>query len=1027
MPLSAARLLQPDSPIKPAWAVFDPVWYLRAYGAWLPAGIAYTPAALLDHYLRHGAAARHSPSAVFDERYYLAANPDAAAAVQAGRFASGFDHFCQIGHRRLNGHWLFDDAFYGDFYEDLALGNLDANGICGRYDHYLRAGQHEQRIAHPLFDGRFYTARAIAAGQDRLLAQHGPYMHFLLHLQSDAGELPPSCYFDPQWYASRYPQCRSAGAAAIPGSAIRHYLCATAEDAFDPLPEFSERFYRESNQDVRGALADGAIPSGYRHFLQTGVFELRQPHPDIDLAFYCSANASVRNDLNTGASRDAFAHLREIGLRDGLRHTPPGQEPAIGERAARDVLRQRAEADLAGFAHGRLDFTPRGACCLAVILTLSGDFAVSLRALSALRGAFAGDMELFIVDHGLSDGNAEIGCHVMGARIIRPARPVDHAQARNMALAESSAGFVLFLDGQAEPGFLAIAAALSRIRSAPDIAAVGGKLVRSHGLLRQAGGIVWRDGSISGYMYDAPPSAPEANFLREVDFCSGVFLLCRAAFVKALGGFDMEFSPGRYDDADLCLRMAAAGGRILYDPAVVVHHSALDRVSDAEQALLRRGQRIFRRKHEPLLATKPDHAMRNLAAARTPRRGQKNILFIEDRVPLRRFGSGHVRANDVIHAMAAAGHAVSVFPLAAAPASLLQIRSGFPDGVEVLHDRDISGLAAFMEERRGFYDLIWICRTHNLGRVLPEFLQAGIDPRDTPFVLDTEALGTLREAGRARLRGAGDFNFPARLREELEDTALCRVCVAVNAEEAGLLRGLDLPACVLGTMREPDITANGFDARAGILFVGALHEEDSPNFDALRWYAEAILPALEREMDPVPMLHVAGYHAPDVDLRGLAEHPRIRLHGAAESLRDLYEKSRIFIAPTRFAAGTPYKLYEAASYGVPIVATDLLVRQLGWRTGEEILAAPGDDARRFAGEIARLYRDRLLWSRLRHDAAARIERENAPAEFRAAVGGIIGHALESGAVIAPGDGHAGGDERGSGAGSERAAGNAVAV
>ena len=1023
MPLSAARLLQPDSPCRPAWAVFDPIWYLRAYGARLPSGIAYTPAALLDYYLRHGASARHSPSPVFDEDYYLAANPDVAAAVRAGRFASGFDHFCQTGHRCLSGHWLFDDAFYGDFYEDLSLENLDANGIHGRYDHYLRAGQHEQRLAHPLFDGGFYSDQVLAAGQPRrLLAQYGPYTHFLFHLQSDPVELPPSRYFDPQWYAGRYPQCRAAGAAATPGSAIRHYLCATAQDMFDPLPEFSERFYRESNPDVREALARGAISSGYRHFLRTGVFELRQPHPGIDLAFYCAANASVRNDLNTGASRDAFAHLREIGLRDGLRHAPPEQEPAIGERAARELLLLRAESDLAGFARAKLDFTPRGPCGLAVIMTLSGNFALSMRALSALRGYFAGDMELVIVDHGLSDETVEIGCHVTGARIIRPERRTGFARARNLALAETSAEFVLFLDGQAEPGFLAIAAALSRIRSAPDIAAVGGKIIRGHGLLRQAGGIIRRDGSIRGYMHDAPPSAPEANFLREVDFCSGVFLLCRAAFIKALGGFDTEFSYGYYDDADLCLRMAAAGGRILYDPAVIVHHSALDFPSDAARALLRRGQRLFRRKHEPFLATKPDHGMRD-PAARTPRKGRAHILFIEDTVPLRRFGSGHVRANDVVHAMAAGGYAVSVFPLAAAPASFLQIHSAFPDDVEVLHDREIGGLAAFLDERRGFYDLIWVCRAHNLSRVLPAFLQAGIDPRDTPFVLDTEALGTLREAGRARLRGMENFDFPARLREELEDAALCQICVAVNGAEAGLLRGLGLPARVLGTMRAPDITPGGFDARENLLFVGAMHGEDSPNCDALRWVAEAILPALEREMDPVPVLDVAGYHAPDVDLRWLAAHPRIRFHGAAVSLRPLYEKARLFIAPTRFAAGTPYKLYEAASHGVPIVATDLLIRQLGWRTGEDILAAPEDDARRFAGEIARLYRDRLLWSRLRNNAAARIERENAPAEFRAAVARIIGDALDREAAPAPGAGIA----QDSSVGGERAAGDSVAV
>ena len=44
-------------------------------------------------------------------------------------------------------------------------------------------------------------------------------------------------------------------------------------------------------------------------------------------------------------------------------------------------------------------------------------------------------------------------------------------------------------------------------------------------VLHEAGGIVWRDGTIAGYLRDASPLAPEANFLRDVDFCSRAFLL----------------------------------------------------------------------------------------------------------------------------------------------------------------------------------------------------------------------------------------------------------------------------------------------------------------------------------------------------------------------------------------------------------------------------------------------------------------------------------------------------------------------
>ena len=50
----------------------------------------------------------------------------------------------------------------------------------------------------------------------------------------------------------------------------------------------------------------------------------------------------------------------------------------------------------------------------------------------------------------------------------------------------------------------------------------------------------------------------------------------------------------------------------------------------------------------------------------------------------------------------------------------------------------------------------------------------------------------------------------------------------------------------------------------------------------------------------------------------------------------LYAAHRLFVAPARFAAGAPYKVYEAASFGLPVVATELLREQLGWEDGLEL-------------------------------------------------------------------------------------------
>jgi hypothetical protein len=466
-----------------------------------------------------------------------------------------------------------------------------------------------------------------------------------------------------------------------------------------------------------------------------------------------------------------------------------------------------------------------------------------------------------------------------------------------------------------------------------------------------------------------------------------VFLLCRAAAVRALGGFDEAYAPAYFEDADLCVRLIEAGYRIVYDPAVVLTHLEFGSAATSEvsMALMRRARRIFKQKQAGFLARQPapgDDAV--LIRARCRHAGPR-VLFIEDTIPVRRLGSGFVRANDVVAALAA-GAEVHVFPYNGIPVTAAEARAALPERVECLYDRDSTQLAAFLKERRGTYDLVWISRTHNFPRVVPHLRAAGLG--EVPIVLDTEAVVSCREAMRA---GPG-FDLAAAIQAEFAGAEICRAILAVSDGEVALLREAGLPHVArLGTAIAPQPTPSGFAARTGLLFVGAIHRDDSPNLDALRWYAAAIWPALCALMPDPPVLTIVGYLAPEVALGDLATHPCLRWQGVAHSLAPYYDAARLFIAPTRYAAGTPYKLYEAAAMGLPAIATAPLAAQLGWADGAECLVRA--DADSFAAAIAGLYRDETLWASLRATALARLAAENDPAAFTAQVAGILKRAL----------------------------------
>jgi glycosyltransferase involved in cell wall biosynthesis len=177
-------------------------------------------------------------------------------------------------------------------------------------------------------------------------------------------------------------------------------------------------------------------------------------------------------------------------------------------------------------------------------------------------------------------------------------------------------------------------------------------------------------------------------------------------------------------------------------------------------------------------------------------------------------------------------------------------------------------------------------------------------------------------------------------------------------------------------------TPQGFDERAGLLFVGAFHaKQHSPNSDSVCWFSTEIWPRIRARLGAPIDFSVAGSHPPP-RVRELAAEG-VKVLPDVEDLAALYDRARVFVAPTRFAGGIPYKVHHAAAHGLPVVCTSLLANQLGWKHEQELLAA--DDAEGFAACCCRLYQDPLLWDRLRRGALARIEAECSARAFDGAV------------------------------------------
>jgi len=143
-----------------------------------------------------------------------------------------------------------------------------------------------------------------------------------------------------------------------------------------------------------------------------------------------------------------------------------------------------------------------------------------------------------------------------------------------------------------------------------------------------------------------------------------------------------------------------------------------------------------------------------------------------------------------------------------------------------------------------------------------------------------------------------------------------------------------------------------------LIFVG--HLRVLHNIDAATYLAQEVLPLVQREIGTCKLSIVGADPAPQI--RRLAEEPAVTVTGFVPDLNEHLNRSAVFVAPLRFAAGIQNKVLEAMAAGRPVVTTSLINDGLGAEPGRQILVA--DDAQATARQITRLLADAALRKRI---------------------------------------------------------------
>ncbi|MDX6711424.1 MAG: hypothetical protein QOH96_2440, partial [Blastocatellia bacterium] len=653
--------------------------------------------------------------------------------------------------------------------------------------------------------------------------------------------------------------------------------------------------------------------------------------------------------------------------------------------AAKSLMSTTGRIALESFliAGSNLQFSQVRSPQISIILVLFNRAELTLQCLYSILKCNFNSYEVVIVDNGSSDETGSLLNQIEGARIIRNDTNCHYLIACNQASREAKGECLLLLNNDAQLLGNSLEFALKTLRSSDDIGAVGGRIVLPDGTLQEAGSIIWQDGSCLGYGRGESPLAPAYMFKRDVDYCSAAFLLTwRNLFLEG-GGFDVAYVPAYYEETDYCVRLWKKNKRVVYDPDVAVLHFEFASSGPGKDAieLQTKNRKIFVTRHREWLeaqhVSSPEHSL----TARSHRRhGAKKILFLDDRIPHLALGSGFPRSNRIISEVVKMGHIVTCYPVEYSQEHWQDVYQDIPREVEVMINHGLPGLERFLLERSDYFDIIFISRPHNM-RIFKGLIVRRTDLcARAEIIYDAEAIFTLREIERRRINGKGPSvkDQVKLIEEEMRLAEPAGRIVSVSETESQEFRRFGFKDVhTLGHGLRVSPTAGGFAQRSGFLFVGAVHTATSPNADSLLWFTNHILPLIQKKLgNDLPVI-VAGTVHPDI--RDHLTRKGIDVKGTVSDLTLLYNNARVFIAPTRFAAGIPHKIHEAAAHGLPVVATSLLASQLGWVNGEDLLVA--EDAESFADACIRLHHDSDLWNRLRDSALNKVSIDCSPDLF----------------------------------------------
>ena len=611
---------------------------------------------------------------------------------------------------------------------------------------------------------------------------------------------------------------------------------------------------------------------------------------------------------------------------------------------------------------------------VSIIIPVYNQVKYTFNCLRSIAKNVSADLaiEVIVVNDGSTDNTERILEQVQGLKQINNSHNLGFLKSCNKGFTAAKGQYIYFLNNDTELRPQALEHLVAICQQDSDIGAVGSKLIYPDGSLQEAGGIIWQDASGWNYGRNENALAPQYNYLRSVDYCSGASLLVRKSALLALNGFDADFAPAYYEDTDLCFAIRyRLGLKVIYQPkSEIIHHEGVGCGTELTNGI-KRYQAVNLKKFAAKWANRlQDYPLRKddltVAAASRRHSGNKTILVIDLYAPCYDKESGARRIWELLQIFKQLDYHVIFVPDNGAKeepyVGMLQEK-----GIEVVYTQ--AGYGTPIEQQLQallpLVDIAWICRPQLYEKYAP--LVREYDR--IKLVYDTVDLHYLR------LQRGGQFSDTGSSIESM------REWVRMQSKELKAAHEADLTIAIAETEKEilqeqqvanlavvPNIHSPylgdkpGFATRKGLLFIGSYNHP--PNVDGVLWLVREIMPLVWQQIPELTVTLLG--NNPTEEITALKEDARIVVTGYIPDVTTYFMSHRVFVAPLRYGAGMKGKIGQSLSYGLPIVSTAIGIEGMNLIAGQNVSKAERSD--KFAEQIIRLYQDESLWHKLANNS-----------------------------------------------------------